>query len=561
MTNKQIASLFKLTGALMELHGENPFKTKSYGNAYMSLRKVGDSLLDMSKEELEGIPGVGKAIAEKILDIQTQGTFSLFEELKGKTPPGVVELLTISGLGPKKVELIWKVMGIEDPGSLLYACTENRLVEFKGFGEKSQKMIEEKLHFYFASRGKMLLPDARLYIKDVIERLQEVNSDAYITPGGQILRGEQIVEYPELIWFSDAPLQIPAPWELVKLNDGKTYLSDENGVNSLITKISSSCNANAYVGYLLGGILPESYISSLSLKVTTIDKSDICSIVKNPDLNSFHGRIFNDGFPVKFPEIWHKPELHDKEDELISKKDIKGLVHLHTTYSDGINTLEEMVEAAVLKGFEYIVVTDHSRHAFYARGLEEERLLLQLQEIDQLSKVYNGKIKIVKGIECDILPDGSLDYSESIWKLLDVVIISVHSNLNMDKKKATQRLVSAIENPYSSVLGHPSGRVMLSRNGYDLDYEIVFDACAANNVHIELNASPQRLDLDFNLLEKAQNKGIKISINPDAHSISGIDYIDYGVTAARRGGLLAKNCLNALNFNEFMNALGKRYTF
>lgn len=562
MTNKEIASLFKLTGALLELHGEDPFKTRSYSNAYMSLKKVGEPLLSMERTALEAIPAVGKAISEKILEIREKGTFSLCEELKSKTPPGVVELLGISGLGPKKVELIWKVMGIEDPGSLLYACTENRLVEFKGFGEKSQKTIEEKLHFYFASRGKMLLPDAKSYVREAIEKLSALNPGAFISPGGQVLRKEQVVDHPEVIWFSDDPINVTAPFELVQKTGGKVCLVDDNGVRIEVTKISSAYSTAEYADYLLKDILSAEQIASLSLKSDTIERSDICQLIENNDLNTFHEHIFRgNSFPAGSPEIWHNPGLYGKEHQLVARTDIRGLVHLHTTYSDGINTLEEMIEAAILRNFEYIVITDHSRYAFYAKGLEEERLLMQIEQIDRLKEVYGDRIKILKGIECDILPDGQLDYSENVWKLLDVIIVSVHSNLNMDKEKATQRLIAAIENPYSNILGHPSGRVMLSRNGYPLDYEAIFSACTANNVHIELNASPQRLDLDFALLERAQEMGIKISINPDAHSVSGIDFVNCGVEAARKGGLLKENCLNALNYDDFLKALEKRNTF
>ena len=217
-----------------------------------------------------------------------------------------------------------------------------------------------------------------------------------------------------------------------------------------------------------------------------------------------------------------------------------------------------MVEAAIARDFEYIVITDHSKFAFYANGLSEDRLSLQMDHIDSLNEKYFGKIKILKGIECDILTDGSLDYSDKILQLLDVIIISIHSNLNMDREKATKRLITAIENPYSDILGHPSGRVMLSRNGYELDYDRIFEACINNNVHIELNASPQRLDLDYSLIDKAQKMGIKICINPDAHSITGIDHIVHGITAARRGGLLKENCLNSLTHDQFLIALGKK---
>ncbi len=556
MTNKQIASIFKLTGALLELHGENPFKTKSYNNAYISLRKVGDPLMLMSKDQLELIPGVGKAIAEKILEIQSTDTFSLFEELKMKTPPGVVELLGISGLGPKKVDIIWKIMGIEDPGALMYACTENRLIEYKGFGAKSQKTIEEKLQFYFTSKGKMLYPDALQYVNDLIAKLTEINTEGFIFTVGALLRKEQIIDQIELLYISDQSIRIPDDFLLRPLDNNRYLLTADNHPEIFVNHLALNTINSDYFANLLGNIILE----DVQIKFLTDPNSSINfrDLINSRNLDQFNNELFGPIFPINSPEIWHNPMLYQNEHNLVKREDLKGLVHLHTTYSDGINTLEEMIEAAIVRNFEYIVITDHSKFAFYANGLSEDRLLIQLDQIDILNEKYSGIIKILKGIECDILPDGSLDYSDKILQLLDVVIISVHSNLNMDKEKATNRLIKAIENPYSNILGHPSGRVMLSRNGYELDYDRIFEACLNNNVHIELNASPQRLDLDYTLVDEAQNLGIKICINPDAHSISGIDHVTYGITSARRGGLFKENCLNTLSCDAFLEKLGKK---
>ena len=254
MTNKQIASIFKLTGALLELHGENQFKTKSYNNAYISLRKVGDSLMLMSKNQLESIPGVGKAIAEKIIEIQVNGTFNLFEDLKIKTPPGVIELLNISGLGPKKVEVIWKIMGIEDPGALMYACTENRLVEYKGFGAKSQKTIQEKLQFYFTSKSKMLYPDALHYVNDLINILNDINTNGFIIAGGQILRKEQIIDKIELVYISDSEFKFPDEFLLTPVQNRNYILSADNHPDIFIKHLTSDISEGNYFKTLVGDI-------------------------------------------------------------------------------------------------------------------------------------------------------------------------------------------------------------------------------------------------------------------------------------------------------------------
>ena len=242
--------------------------------------------------------------------------------------------------------------------------------------------------------------------------------------------------------------------------------------------------------------------------------------------------------------------------ELINPTDIQGVIHSHTTYSDGINSLTEMAEAARAAGYSYIGITDHSKAAFYANGLSVERVLEQMAEIDQLNTQWDD-FRILKGIESDILADGSLDYEEDILQRFDFVIASVHSNLRMDEAKATARLLAAIENPYTHILGHPTGRLLLSRPGYPIDHRKVIDACAANQVAIELNASPYRLDLDWTWIPYALEKGVLISINPDAHSIAGIQDIYFGTLAARKGGLTAERCLNARPADEFLAALKK----
>jgi DNA polymerase (family 10) len=238
--------------------------------------------------------------------------------------------------------------------------------------------------------------------------------------------------------------------------------------------------------------------------------------------------------------------------QLITVSDLQGVIHTHTTYSDGLNTVSEMAHYAKTKGFKYIGITDHSKAAFYANGLKEDRLYQQWAEIDALNKTF-ADFKILKGIESDILNDGSLDYAEDILKQFDFIIASIHTNLKMDIDKATTRLIKAIENPYTTILGHPTGRLLLSREGYPIDYQKVIDACAANRVAIELNAHPYRLDLDWTKIPMAMDKGVLIGIHPDAHSCAGIDHVQYGIFAAQKGGLEPKNCLNCLNINDFLN--------
>jgi len=261
------------------------------------------------------------------------------------------------------------------------------------------------------------------------------------------------------------------------------------------------------------------------------------------------------GYPYYIKEYREEENIsvldrYPGDSSIIIMDDIKGCIHNHSTYSDGMNTLEEMLLAAADKSYEYFVITDHSKSAFYADGLIEETLYQQLDEIRDLDQKHDH-IRLFSGIESDILSDGSLDYTDDMLAELDVIIASVHSNLKMDEAKATQRLITAIENPYTSILGHPTGRLLLSRTGYPIDYHKVIDACADNNVAIELNANPSRLDLDWRLIDYATNKGVLISINPDAHSVKGIEDIAYGVASARKAALPRSYCLNAMDVEEF----------
>lgn len=551
MTNKEIAGIFKLTGALLELHGEDSFKTRSYTNAYMTIRKWGDSVSSMDKADIEKIPGVGKAISEKIENLKLTGSFPLLEELRQKTPAGVIEMLKVNGLGPKKVEIIWRQMGIEDPGSLLYACNENRLVDFKGFGLKSQKTIAEKLNYYFASKGKMLLPDAEEYLFSLVDELNKLNPQKYFLIAGEVLTRNPVVSSLNLLYVSTDQGEIILPQDFYFENSDTGEIHHDEKSSVKITEIECG---TSYFRIAESWLKTKDFNDKKYAKEGWISPEDIQKIIERRETDSIFSFFFKPEFPYQSPEIWPYEAIYKDEKNLVDFSDVKGLVHLHTTYSDGLNTIEEMADEAIRAGLEYMVVTDHSGYAVYANGLKEDRLIEQIFHIENLQSKYPD-FTILKGIECDILPDGSLDYSEPVWKMLDVIIISVHSVLNMDKDRATSRLIKAIENPYSHILGHPSGRVLLSREGYPLDYDKIIDACADNGVHIELNANPQRLDLDYTLIQKAVAKGIKISINPDAHSTGGIRHIQHGINVARKGGLFKQDCLNSYDMETFIKHL------
>jgi len=545
MTNKEIANKFQQLANLMELHEENKFKIRSYSSAYITLRKLGNPLEKMSDEEIGGIKGVGKAITGKIRELLDNGEMETMKKYQSMTPEGVQDMLNIKGFGPKKIRVIWKELGAESVGELLYACNENRLVELKGFGLKTQKDLKEKLEYFLVSRNKFHYASLEKDAEELINHLQTNLTDAQINLVGEIRRRSPIVSVIEILVASDNSIESIFDEEfltLEKKEKGHFVAKNKNEKPVIIYH----CQKSEFGSKLFRYSTSDEFLKSFIEKNKGIDFKGISS----------EEEIFEKvNLPFIVPELRESADIIDlaannKLPNLIEEKDIKGVIHSHTTYSDGLNSLREMAEYSKSLGFDYIGITDHSKAAFYANGLKEERVLQQFDEIDTLNKEL-APFKIFKGIESDILNDGSLDYPTDILRQFDFIIASVHSNLKMDKDKATTRLLKAIENRYTTILGHPTGRLLLSRPGYPIDHKKIIDACAANNVAIELNANPYRLDMDWTWIPYALEKGVMISINPDAHSTKGIHDIHFGVLPARKGRLTKEMCLNAKSTEDF----------
>jgi len=544
MTNREIAKAFNHLGDLMELHEENTFKIRSYRNAYLTIRKLPEPLADMSDTEINGIKGVGKAIAGKIRELLDGGEMATLNKYKDQTPEGIQDLLGIKGLGAKKIRQLWQEMGIESAGELYYACNENRLIALKGFGLKTQEDIRQKIEYHRQSRDKFLYATLEQEAEELVSELQKkLNIQAELTGAIRrkipILRGIEI-----LIDTKELPNDI--------FDDNFITLTEKTP-NYYRVKTAKQTPVRLYT------CTSDEWFFKL---FQTTGANDFCEIIlKNINENeaknaTSEAAIFGAaGCAFILPELRDNHENIDlakseKLPTLITENDIKGVLHTHSTYSDGINTLREMAEYARDKGYAYIGITDHSKSAFYANGLKPDRLREQWVEIEELNAEL-APFRIFKGIESDILSDGSLDYDEDILQQFDFIIASVHSNLKMDEAKATQRLINAIKNPHTTMLGHPTGRLLLSRKGYPIDHAKVIDACAEHNVSIEINANPLRLDLDWEWIPYALEKGVKIAINPDAHSTRGIHDIHYGLCVARKGGLTAEQCVNYLSVEEF----------
>lgn len=552
MTNKEIANVFNSLAKMMELHSENPYKIRSYSNAYIQIRKLQTPLAEMSDADIEAMKGVGKAISSKIREIQETGELTALKEYAAKTPVGIQQMLQIKGFGPKKIKTLWDKLEIETVGELLYACNENRLVELKGFGHKTQEDLRKKLTYFLQSRHKFHYASLEKELDELVDTIQKKYPHATVSLVGEMRRRCPIIEKIELLIASDEPID--------DLFDGKLLSLSKQEESNYLAKTEADLNIHIYH-------YPQNIAGSKLFKHTG-SRAFLEAFVKAAKGKDFTGFATEEALFTKAGIPYIPVELREDETSiaaaqssqlpsLITDQDIKGVLHVHTTYSDGLHTLEDMVAYAHKLGYEYIGITDHSKAAFYANGLKEDRVLQQMQAIDELNKKYDD-FRIFKGIESDILNDGSLDYEDDILKQFDFIIASVHSNLRMDKAKATTRLLKAIENPYTTILGHPTGRLLLSREGYPIDHQKVIDACAANQVSIELNANPYRLDIDWTWIPYAIEKGVLISINPDAHSKEGIHDIHYGVYPARKGGLSVATCLNAKSLADFEAMLQKK---
>ena len=545
MINKAIASQFQYLASLMELHGENKFKIRSYSSAYINIRKQPEPLLEKSQAELEAISGIGKSTAGKIRELADTGTMSAVANLEEKTPEGVREMLQIKGFGAKKVGVIWRELEVETIGELLYACNENRLVELKGFGQKTQADLKQKLEYFEKSRDKFRYGDLEVEAMIVLDKLKAQLPDAQIELTGEMRRRCNIINRIEILVGSDEKIsQVFDNEQFVKTGE-KDNVYHVRTANDLPIKIYH-CKKAEFGSKQFRFSASEAFLKAFLELKKGVDFKDI----------SEERMVFEKAeLPYIEPELREQDwglELAQKNalPTLLEPTDIRGIVHNHSTYSDGINTLREMAEETRRLGYEYLVMSDHSKAAFYANGLKEDRLMQQWAEIDELNKEM-APFRIFKSIESDIINDGSLDYSEEILAQFDLVIASVHTNLRMDEEKATQRLLTAIENPYTTILGHPTGRLLLSRTGYPLDHKRIIDACAANGVSIELNANPYRLDIDWTWIPYAREKGVLISVNPDAHSVAGIQDVRFGVLSARKGGLTKEGCLNTKTLAEF----------
>lgn len=557
MENAAIAEYFSLLSKLMDIHGENSFKSKSYSIAAFTIDNLPEQLSCIAKEKISSIKGIGDSTAKKIIELLETGEISVLNDIVAKTPAGIREMLQVKGIGPKKINVIWKEMEIETLGELLYACEENRLKTYKGFGEKTQQNIKEAIEYFFANQGSFLYYQAEELEPQITAYLQKLFLPGNVFVTGAYKRQLEIVD--ELEYAVNSSNEIIKP-KFVSANPPE--LLEEND-QSLLYKLKNGLRLRLYTGaenfkkHLFVTAGSAAFVQAFLQQYPQTNFDDIDDSGSDATIFTKAGIHYIPSFARESATIITM--AHQQLPDVIQPGDIKAIIHSHSDWSDGTHTIEQMARAAIEKGFEYLVISDHSKSAFYAKGLNEERIKEQHRYVDELNHKL-APFKIFKSIESDILNDGSLDYSDSVLSTFDLVIASVHANLKMPEDKATVRLIKAIENPYTTILGHMTGRLLLSRKGYPVDHKKIIDACAANNVVIELNAHPNRLDIDWRHIDYALQKNVLISIDPDAHFTEGFDDIRFGVLVAQKALVTKENNLSSFNLAAFETFLEKQKT-
>jgi len=566
--NKEVGATLREVALLLELKGENPFKVKAYSSAARTIDRLEQDLATMVRVgKLREIPGIGEGLANQITELLRTGKLQLLEDLKSTVPLGHREMLRIPGLGPKKIKALNDVLQIETIGELEYACHENRLAELQGFGQKSQERILQGIQQVKKYQGRHLYGEVIGQAEKLLEKIRSRPEVVRAQIVGSLRRRMEVVKninlmastssaHELLIFFSGLP-----EVERVQFQDNaRVRFTLSSGVE--VDLMTTSERIFPFTLYQLTGSLSHWTAMREQAKLLGFDLSDqgLSRGTRSIPCKEEQGLLDALGFDFIPPELREdrgeiEAAAHHQLPRLVEDRDLKGIFHVHSAYSDGTRPIKRMAEAARSLGFSYLGLSDHSRAAAYAGGLTGERLKKQWEEIDQVNAQMED-FHIFKGTESDILPDGSLDYEESWLKQFDFVIASVHSHFTLPKEEMTQRVVKALRNPYTTILGHPTGRLLLAREPYAMEMQQVIDEAAKRNVAIELNAHPFRLDIDWRWCQYAKDKGVKIAINPDAHDEEGLRDTYFGVGIARKGWLEPGNILNTLE-GEAMQAFLK----
>jgi DNA polymerase IV (family X) len=571
VTNHEIALRFTRIADILEIQGENAFKVRAYRTAAETIEELDEALSDIeARGGLEEIPGFGPAIVGKTRDFLTKGTTKLWEEVKDAIPPGVVRMAAVPGIGPKTVTALWKALKVESIEELEAAAQAGRVREVPGFGPGKEKNLLEAIARWRRLSERAPLYVALPYAERLARALRARPEVSAADPAGSLRRGRDTVGDIDLVAATtdpaataDAVAALPGITEVFERGEHKVSAFSDLGLR-VDVRLAAPEDYGALLLHFSSGrahnIQLREYAEARGLKINEYGVWDVAT-----GEEKYRGGE-EAGVYEALGLAFIPPELREGRDEieqaaanalpqLVTVEDFKGQLHEHSTWSDGTASIREMVEAALARGYAYLAITDHSPLVTVANGLSAERVRAQWEEIDALRAEYGDRIAILKGLEVDIRADGSLDMDEEILAQMDVVVASAHMRYKEDEAKMTARIVRALENPHVDILGHPTGRLIGRREPFAVDMDAVIDAAARTGTVLEINASPDRMDLKDEYARRAKERGVKLTVNADAHSTSGLDLLKWGLFMARRAGLTADDVINTYSLDRLRETL------
>ena len=567
---KTILSTLEQIALLLELAGANPFKSRAFQNGARILQSYeGDLAEGLESGELAALKGIGKGLLTEIRALLETGQSPAYEELRAAVSDGLMDVLKVPGLGPKRVRVLSEKLGIESLAELEYACNENRLVELDGFGAKSQEKILKGIDYVQRFSGRYLLSDAWRRSDRLIESLRTIDGVEQVELAGSVRRRKETVKDIDVLVAASSPARVHEALatldgveEVIGSGDTKTSVRMDNGMQidlRTVTPTQFPFALHYFTGSKEHNTRLRQRAKDRGLK---LNEYGLFPSGSDESLACAHEAAVFASLGLAYVEPEMREDLGEVEaassgemPSLVQMSDLRGALHNHSTWSDGAHSIRDMALAAQALGLEYIGMSDHSQTAVYASGLTPDDILRQHEEIDALNSELDG-ITVLKGIESDILTDGSLDYSEDVLAGFDFIVASVHSQFGLDPVKQTERCIRAVQNPFCNVLGHPTGRILLGREGFEMDLRAVIAAAAEAGTAIELNANPHRLDLDWREIRYATGLGCSISIAADAHRTAGLEDLRYGVAVARKGWATKGQVLNCLGVGELLGVLG-----
>jgi DNA polymerase (family X) len=571
MDKKAVAQVLEQIAAFLELKGENPFRIRAFRTAARAVGGFPADLRDgIDDGSLAATKGVGPATLQIVAEIVTTGRASMLEELREQIPPGLVEMLAIQGLGVAKIRQIHDVLDIDSLPELEAAALDGRLARLSRFGPKTSENILKGIAYLRQASAFRLLHHAADEAEGLRAALERMPGVLQVVVAGDVRRRAEVVRDLVLVIVADVPpgelfkrlSQLPGVHEFAGQDDRRLTLRFAGGASAQIV-VTTPVNTGAVLVQATGS---EAHLRALAVHAASRDLALSGAVlwrgsafVPTPDEAAFYAALGLDCIPPELREGQNEIEAAERHalPRLLERGDLRGFLHCHTRYSDGSNSVEELARACRASGYEYVGITDHSQAAAYAGGLKAGDLARQADEIDEVNGRLEG-IRVLKGVEADILQDGRIDFDEAVLARLDFVIASIHSRFNMNAAEMTARMLAAMDNPHLTIIGHPTGRLLLSRDPYGLDVDAVIEKAAATGVALEINADPHRLDLDWRLARRARDRGAAISIGADAHSAAGIANVEYGVSMARKAWLGAGDILNALPAEEFLARVARR---